>query len=450
MKLDIKEADKIRVGIGFVTGRKNFKKVIKTYVENWGEYGHRKNKKIELHVIIAYDLNYTNAEKEDFIEVEDEINEFIDSVNFISDSDGKDLIRILNKSGLITNEEGNLVFGEGYGRKRNLISYWAIQNNIDYLLFIDDDEYPIAPAKILSDKLTWLGQNVLGTHLEHIKNANITAGYHCGYISPIPYIEFNEKVSENDFKVFIEAISNDIVNWESIKSKLEEGKGATFADMNVLLNSQSKEIDEEFGGKWIAGSNVCLNLTKPESLPPYYNPPGARGEDTFLSTCLSNLKVKRVPCYTFHDGFLKYQQILSGVLPHKLNAIFPQEEMIKRRFIKACIGWVRYKPLLVYITRRSAYSMEVSEIKIKLQKTVPILNSLFQTNEFNQVIKNFELFDKNVKNHYDEFKRVQDYWYKIILHRDRVNQYDSRINNIQLQTFKKNIDRNHIQTSNVI
>ena len=35
----------------------------------------------------------------------------------------------------------------------------------------------------------WGGQHVLLNHLKFIAQADITHGYHCGYISPIPYME---------------------------------------------------------------------------------------------------------------------------------------------------------------------------------------------------------------------------------------------------------------------
>ena len=417
MNSESKCTNKVKIGIGFVTGRKNFKNLIKTYVENWGEHGHRDNRKMELHAIVAYDLSYSGAKEEDFTQVKDDINEFIDSINFISENDCKETIKTLASNSVVSFNEASLVFGEGYGRKRNLILYWAIQNKLDYLLFLDDDEYPIMPVKIIGNKLTWIGQNVLGTHLKHIKNADITAGYHCGYISPIPYLNFEQGLSENDFKEFIEAISNEIVNWNSVKKKLKDGKGVTYGDLKVLLNPRHKEIKEEFGGKWIAGSNVCINLTNPDIIPPYYNPPGARGEDTFLSTCINDLKVLRVPCYTFHDGFLKYPQILSGVLPHNLKPILPYEEVVKRRFIKACLGWIRYKPLLMFITNKAIYKNQIEEMKEKLRNTIPILNNFFETDEFNQVINNLEIYDNNVLKHYNEYNLVMDCWYRIVTSR---------------------------------
>lgn len=65
----------------------------------------------------------------------------------------------------------------------------------------------------------WSGQYVLRSHLKYMLDtgANITNGYHCGYISPIPSSEFNGQLRKEDFKVFIEAISNDIIPYTHIK-----------------------------------------------------------------------------------------------------------------------------------------------------------------------------------------------------------------------------------------
>jgi len=40
----------IHVGIGFVTGRKNFRYVLRTYINNWLEHGLITNRKICLHL----------------------------------------------------------------------------------------------------------------------------------------------------------------------------------------------------------------------------------------------------------------------------------------------------------------------------------------------------------------------------------------------------------------
>ena len=207
---------------------------------------------------------------------------------------------------------------------------------MDYLIFLDDDEYPMAVTNSRSSTI-WGGQHVLKTHLKNIEQADITNGHHCGYVSPIPYIEFNDILSEQDFRLFIEAISNDIVNWDTIRSVMGNG-GVTYADTKILTSDAVEEVQETNHTKFISGANLCINLTKPDRLSPFFNPPGARGEDTFLSTSLSQRKVLRVPCYTFHDGFSTYHHLMDGVLPIKLKYIRADSERIITRFYLACIG----------------------------------------------------------------------------------------------------------------
>ena len=49
---------KIKVGIGFATGRKSFQKVLRTYIYNLLESGLVDNKKISINLFVAYDLKY--------------------------------------------------------------------------------------------------------------------------------------------------------------------------------------------------------------------------------------------------------------------------------------------------------------------------------------------------------------------------------------------------------
>jgi hypothetical protein len=43
--------------------------------------------------------------------------------------------------------QAKLVFGRGYAGKRNIIQYIALKEGIDYLMFFDDDELPLAVTK---------------------------------------------------------------------------------------------------------------------------------------------------------------------------------------------------------------------------------------------------------------------------------------------------------------
>ena len=398
----------VMVGIGFATGRKNFQKVLKTQIYNWKDSGLVENKRISLNLLVAYDLTYQKTKATDFTKVPRELAEQIDQKIFIGRSSVKEEINDLILKNVITLEEAHLIFGKGYAATRNAVLYNAIKQHMDYLIFLDDDEYPMAVTNTRKTAI-WSGQHVLSTHLKYIARADITHGNHCGYVSPIPFVEFNEIMTENIFRSFIEAISNDIVNWDTIKTVMNNG-GVTYADTNKLINDDAIEVPEINHAKFISGANLCINLTDPRRVYPFYNPPGARGEDTFLSTCLSERHVLRVPCYTFHDGFSTYNHLLDGVLPLQLKFIKADTEQIITRFYKACIGWIRYKPLLLYITQPERYEETIREMKAQLQKVLPKICVYFGQPEFMNVLTELNKYHKNVEKHYHEFLETKRIW----------------------------------------
>ncbi|WP_018661608.1 hypothetical protein [Heyndrickxia acidiproducens] len=403
--------NEINVGIGFVTGRKSFKAVLKTYMYNLKESELTDSERIRLHLFVAYDLSYEDAEPEDFLRIDPELMEDLDSTCFIGEKETDQEISSMTARGIIDEQEAQLLFGNGYAAKRNIIMYKAMKKGIDYLMFLDDDEYPVAVTKTRSYAI-WGGQQVLRAHLRHIREADITNGFHCGYISPIPYIAFNETLKEADFKELIQALSNDIVNWETIKAVMANG-GVTYADTGVLVSEQVEEIKEENRAKFITGSNLTLNLTDPSRVFPFYNPPNARGEDTFLGTCLSGRRVLRVPVYTFHDGFGIYQHLLSGVLPTNLNYIKADTKKVIERFYKACMGWIRYKPLYLYITQHEQYETKIRETRRQLADALPKVCHYFGRDDFMNVLAAFEQYHKQVEKHYREFLDTKRAWKKI-------------------------------------
>ncbi|BCZ46351.1 hypothetical protein psyc5s11_24180 [Clostridium gelidum] len=406
------ERKKINVGVGFVTGRKNFKNVVKTYVDNWNESGFSDKKKYALHLFVAYDLKYKSTKVSDYKITDEEILDGVDSAYYLGDSSITTEAQYLVEKKVITLKEAKLIFGEGYAMKRNAVLYFALKNKMDYLIFLDDDEYPIATIKI-NDSIVWKGQEVLSTHIKNIKNVQMTHGHHCGYISPIPYFDFNDKLSEDEFRSFIESISNDIINWGSIKEKMNDG-GVTYADLDII-NSEITEVVKEINGmKFISGSNLGFNFKHIDKLFPFYNPPGARGEDTFLSTCISEYNIRKVPCYTFHDGFSNYEHLLLGVLPNKLKTMRADSSVITKRFLKACIGWIRYKPLLLYITQRDDYEAEIMKMKENLSNVIPNICNYFGNEEFKNILNELEFYDTHVEEHYKDFEDTKLAWSKIM------------------------------------
>jgi len=401
----------IDVAIGFATGRRNFLKVLKTYIYNWKESGLTDIERVRLHLLIAYDLKYNNAKPTDFTRISASMAEKVDSIQFVDAGYVREESRSLTKNGVISDQEAELFFTSGYAAMRNAVLYAAVQRGMDYLLFLDDDEYPLAVSKS-RDVALWSGQHVLASHLRYIRGADVTNGYHCGYISPIPYIAFNDRLTEADFRMFIEAISNDILNWDNIVRVMRQG-GVTYADTETLVRNEAVEVPEINRCKFISGANLCLNLTHPEKLKPFYNPPGARGEDTFLSTCLSGHRVLRIPTYAFHNGFSAYNYLLSGVLPTELKPITADSRHVVGRFYNACIGWVRYKPLLLYITQRDRYEEKIADMRRKLTLSLPRICAYFGTKEFQKVMVEFTRYSNDVEKHYAQFLENQRVWDKL-------------------------------------
>jgi hypothetical protein len=250
---------------------------------------------------------------------------------------------------------------------------------------------------------------VFKSHLKYLENADITNGFHCGYISPIPHIDFKGVITESDFRLFIEAISNDILEWDKIRRLMNDG-GVTYADPQVFIDNAAREVEEVNGAKFMSGSNLGINLTDPSRVKPFFNPPKARGEDTFLSTCLTEHKVLRIPCYTFHDGFSAYSDLLDGVLPLQLKRIEPDNQIIVNRFYKACIGWVRYKPLYLYITKPERFEEETNSVRGKLRAVTPKLCKYFDSPRFEKINVEFDKYCRAVVTHHKLFLANLNAW----------------------------------------
>ena len=74
----------INVGIGFVTGRKSFLKVLRTYIYSWKECGLTTQPNIHLHVFVAYDLRYNNTKASDFTLIGKDLAREVKEIHLIS------------------------------------------------------------------------------------------------------------------------------------------------------------------------------------------------------------------------------------------------------------------------------------------------------------------------------------------------------------------------------
>ncbi len=402
----------LNIAIGFVTGRPNVCNIINTYYEYVKKQMQSFYKFTNISFYILYDLDYQDAKKEDFYNLKPEIFEEENiKVKYITPEDVAELKQKMMDKYKLTTENVNAIIGNGHAKGRNTVLYSAYCDNMDYLLFWDDDEYPVACLKNEDGTISWQMQDNVLKHIETMEkyNADVTIGYHCGYISPIPYMNFENEENEQAINHFIKAISNEIVTWESIKEKYEKSNGVTFAE-NSILNGEPYELLNEDGNKFVAGSTLCINLNHIENIPAFYNPVNARGEDTFFSLNLAEAKVMKVPVYHFHDGFLKYRQIMSNKFPKTLRLIRHSEDTVEKRFYKACLGWIKYKPLLVYILEKDKYRDIINDVYNRLEKSIPKINSLYPNYDFGQITEALKTYDQNVENDYNSYIEVNNIW----------------------------------------
>ena len=401
----------LRVGVGFATGRRSFQNVLRSYVYHLEESGFVAPGRVSLTLLVAFDPAYSGTARADYENMEPRVRQWFDEVAFFSPEDVENAAEALVRRGVAPAEEKRLLFGNGYAAQRNMALYEAMRRHLDCLIFFDDDEYPMAVTSSDSAGVAlWSGQHVIEAHVKYLRFADVTNGYHCGYISPLPSLELDGILDADTFRRFIAAMSSDVLRWEDVQAIIQSG-GVTYADRAVLTSNGPALVEEENHAKFITGGNLGLNLTDPAKIPPFYNPPGARGEDSFFSTCLTNCVVKRVPAYTFHDGFALYSDLLRGVLPTFLKSVsLYDSRAVTERFLRACVGWVRYKPLYTRLTRPDDWQEVLDEAETALRETIPSVCAYFNDRAFAGVSAQFSQYRRDVDKHLAEFERVQALW----------------------------------------
>lgn len=401
----------INFGIGFITGRPNICKIVNNYYKYLLEQVEKLDAKVNFTIFILYDLTYQFTTRIDFYGILPEVYKNI-NIKYITPEDiEEDKKKIISKYD-ISPEDANLLLGKGYAKARNTILYYALKRKIDYLLFWDDDEYPLANVKEGKD-IEWIKQEDILEHIKYIEKSEVTMGYRCGFMNPIPYIEYDENIKEEDYKKFIDGLENEVINWEKAQKARVDNSSMAFAEKDVANHTKKPEYLEEVGKKsFVLGSGICLNLRHLDKIPAFYNPPGARGEDTFFSCALTlkDARVLRVPTYHFHDCFLKFTSLMKDKFPKVLRRIALDDNGIEQRFLKTTVGWTKYKPLLYYITEPDNYKKIISDTKKNLEESIPKINTAFETCDFGCLITELEDYDRNVKKHYKEFLKTTEIW----------------------------------------
>ena len=106
--------------------------------------------------------------------------------------------------------------------------------------------------------------------------------------------------------------------------------------------------------------------------------------------------------------------MLFGVIPQKLKRIKGNTKENIKRFYTTCIGWIRYKPLLLYITDRRGYEENISRIRKDLEVVVPKLSQYYEAPQFMKILDELDKYDKNVIKHYEEFEESKQSWQSLL------------------------------------
>lgn len=404
----------INFGIGFITGRPNICTIINSYYKQIVEQVKELEEKVNFTFFVLYDLNYLNTKKEEFYNIDPEVHNYI-KIKYLDPEYVNQKREKIKEKHNLTDEEASLLIGTGYAKARNTILYEALEEKIDYLLFWDDDEYPLAAVKE-GKNIKWLKQNNVLQHIKNIKNVDITYGYRCGMINPLPSVKYNEIVTEDIYRQFIEAVENEVISWDKIETMIENESGIGYANPEIATHKEGIEEVEKIGVKnFVLGSGICLNLTHIDKIPAFYNPPEARGEDTFFSCALAETgaKVLRIPVYHFHDGFLKFTFLMEEKFPAKLKKITSADNGISLRFKRTTTGWTKYKPLLYYILNKETYEDIIEEAKQKFKNSVKEMSTVFFECDLTHLPETLEEYDNNVEKHYEEYLKVNQVWNKI-------------------------------------
>ncbi len=401
----------INFGIGFITGRPNVCKIINNYEQFIMEQIKELDIEVSITIYILYDLNYQHTIRTDFYGILPKAYKNM-RIKYITPENILEYEKILISRYGMTREQSELFIGNGYAKARNTILYCAMQHHMDYILFWDDDEYPIANV-MDKNQLSWIKQKNVLQHIKNIEKANVTWGYRCGIMNPIPYVEYTDEIKEEDYKNFIDALENEVISWSKIQKMRENPGCISYAESDIAKGIAKPKYLEEIGKEnFVLGSGICLNLNEIDKIPAFYNPPNARGEDTFFSCALRDKKasVLKIPTYHFHDSFLQFTGLMKERKPKKMPKVSLDDAEIEQRFYKAAIGWTRYKPLLYYITDRKKYREIIDQAKENLRKSVKKMNTEFVTCDFSALIDELNKYDKNVEKHYQEYLQVNDLW----------------------------------------
>ena len=80
------------------------------------------------------------------------------------------------------------------------------------------------------------------------------------------------------------------------------------------------------------------------------------------------------------------------------------------RCLRACLGWVRYKPLYTRLTRPEDWREVLREAEAALEETIPAVCAYFNNRAFADISVQFAQYRRDVDAHLAEFERAKELW----------------------------------------
>lgn len=396
--------------IALNTWREHFEKTIWMINENIKFF--KSNEKVKISLLINYDTSFKNIADEKF--KIDENNYIFENVDYFWIIQAIEYIDELKKIWLLESDINLINQNHWYWNKKNLLLLYAVKNNYDYILYYDDDEYPITCISEEWNDLKWIKTDLIGWHLKWIESwADITFWFWSWYISPIPTNIIEKIPFELSWNIWSALeIWTDVIT----KDKFSKIENIFCIPKKVPDIEEVKEIE---WSKLISWGNLCFSVNSVLNwkVPCYYFPPDARWEDSIMSMRLSKTNVYSVPCWIFHDSFQNYLEITDWIYPNNFDFSLNNKEHYER-FYSVFVWWLSYTPFLMKLKYKSDYekfyNKMIDEIK-KYEKQFLWLFSWLKNKLTNgSIVCELEKFKDNVSLDFDKMIKADKVWEKVL------------------------------------
>ena len=277
-----------------------------------------------------------------------------------------------------------------YGFNRTIVVIEAILRGMDTLFFVDSDIYPKV-LKRKQDELVLEEIDFFGAHLEHLNSGSqVTTGEYSGY-NILPQASFDGMgdlltgVQKSEMQEY----------WETSKE-------------HRCLVTQPDVVEAKPCNK-ILGGNMAIKLSTFATLPPFFSSFYyvddilylCRGEDTMLGMEIAQggIKCTDIGVNPLHDTYREYPA----------EPDLRSDKAVQERFYYACTGWVGRNPLFNKVLGNDLREVREQQ-RPHLEKGLRALAEYTGNNEFNGIVKNFEISWDSIGRYIMEFDRISEAW----------------------------------------